>query len=266
MPRIEVAEQAGTSLDGEPRPSEDRVVVVDPAPGSDRETGAVAVLDGATEQRPGLPSGGWYAQQLGHRLHETLARAPGTDLRATLADAIDAVAREHDLRAGVSPSSTVALARWTAEVVDVLVLADSPVVLFGTTGVEIVADERLSRLRTAGRLRTRSAVESLRNHVGGFWVAEAAPDAAEHAVRARLPRAEVQTLILATDGVATGVDDYGLFDWHGLRQLADDSGPRAVLDAVRDAERSDSARTRWPRPKVHDDQAIVVVDFTTRSG
>ncbi|GAA1205920.1 protein phosphatase 2C domain-containing protein [Prauserella alba] len=261
MPRIEIAEQAGTDLAGDPRPTEDRVVV---APGNDPQSGAVAVLDGATEQRPGLPSGGWYAEQLGERLRETLRSSP--DPGRALAAAIHAVTRDHDLQASASPSSTVALACWSAEVVEVLVLADSPVAKFGTGGVEVVADERLSRLRAAGRLRTRAAVDALRNHHDGFWVAEADPAAATHAVRAQWPRSEVQTLILATDGVAAGVTDYELFDWHGLHRLAHTRGPQAVLDVVRDAEHRDRDRTRWPRPKIHDDQALVVVDFTTRSG
>lgn len=264
MPRIEIAEQAGTDLSGESRPTEDRVIVVDPEPTDDPCTGAVAVLDGATEQRPGLPNGGWYAEQLGRRLRDTLLRSSSPE--AALAAAIDAVARDHDLQAGASPSSTVALARWSTDAVDVLVLADSPVVKFGTGGIEVVADERLARLRADGRLRTRTAVESLRNHDGGFWVAEADPLAAARAVRARWPRAEVQALVLATDGAAGGVTDYELFDWRGLHQVADAYGPHAVLDAVRSAERSDVDRTRWPRPKIHDDQALVVVDFTSRSG
>ncbi|MFD6791721.1 MULTISPECIES: PP2C family serine/threonine-protein phosphatase [Prauserella salsuginis group] len=262
MPRIEIAEQAGTDLRGDPRPTEDRVVVVDS--GGEPQTGAIAVLDGATEQRPGLPSGGWYSERLAERLRETLLRS--SDPEAALAEAIDVVARDHALQAGASPSSTVALARWSPDVVDVLVLADSPVVKFGTDDVEVVADERLPRLRTAGRLRTRAAVDALRNHDGGFWVAEADPSAAAHAVQAQWPRAEVETLILATDGVAAGVTDYGLFDWHGLHRLAYTQGPQAVLDTVRDAERSDRDRTRWPRPKIHDDQALAVVDFTARSG
>lgn len=238
--------------------------MLDPIPGSGPETGAVAVLDGATERRPGLPSGGWYAQRLGGRLREALARSSNPE--SALAQAIDAVARDHDLRPRASPSSTVALARWTEDVVEVLVLADSPAVKFGATDVEVVSDDRLAQLRAAGLLSTRAAVESLRNHDGGFWVAEAEPAAAQHAVRARWPRADVRSLILATDGVSAGVDEYGLFDWHGLRRLAAASGPLAVLAAVRDAEDADRNRITWPRPKIHDDQALVVVDFTKPSG
>lgn len=260
MPRIEVADQAGTSLAGEPRPTEDRIVVVDSVAGRDPDAGAVAVLDGATEQRPGLPSGGWYAERLGVQLRAALLRS--ADPGAALAAAIDATTREHGLQPGASPSSTVALVLWTTDTVEALVLADSPVVRFGATEVEVVADHRLQQLRAAGRLRTRDAVDALRNRDGGFWVAEAEPTAATRAVRAHWARADVHSLVLATDGVAAGVDDYGVFDWRGLHRLARTAGPQAVLDAVREAERADPERTRWPRAKVHDDQALAVVDFT----
>jgi hypothetical protein len=34
-----------------------------------------------------------------------------------------------------------------------------------------------------------------------------------------------------------------------------------VLDVVRGAELSDPDGKRWPRPKPHDDQALVVLEF-----
>ena len=35
----------------------------------------------------------------------------------------------------------------------------------------------------------------------------------------------------------------------------------AVLEKVRAAERADTQRKRWPRGKVHDDQALALVEF-----
>ncbi len=93
-------------------------------------------------------------------------------------------------------------------------------------------------------------------------MAEADPDAAHEARRATWPRADVRRVLLASDGVGCGVDDYGIFpDWAAVDALAGEKGPQAVLDAVREAEESDPDGTRWPRPKVHDDQALAVVDF-----
>ncbi|MFC4001787.1 protein phosphatase 2C domain-containing protein [Prauserella oleivorans] len=257
MPRIDIAEQPGVGLDGLPRPTEDRVVVT---------TNAVAVLDGATEFRAGMLSGGWYSHRLAEYLEASLTTSPAAPLRTVLAAAIENVALTHGLRPGHSPSSTVAIARWTTETVDALVLADSPVVAFGHLGTTVVADHRLARLRHGGFLRTRADVDRLRNHEDGFWVAEADPAAASHAVCVSWPRRDVEAVLLATDGVSVGVDDYGLFDWPDVVDLARGEGAKAVLDAVRRAELADPDGVRWPRVKQHDDQALAVIDFTMDQG
>lgn len=254
--------------DGAARPTEDHVLVLD---------NAVALLDGATSLRPELPSGGWYAERLAAELAH---RLPGTeDLADVLAASIRALCERHGLEPGHSPSSTVALLRWTDDTLHGLVLADSPIVAFGPGGTRVLADERLAALpRGSGGYRDRlrsgsgygpehlaalttgtNATAAWRNVPGGFWVAEAAPEAAYHAVRASWPLSEVDSVVMATDGVACGVDDYGLFGWPELCELAIAAGPRAVLDAVRAAEHSDPDGTRWPRPKPHDDQALVLL-------
>jgi len=269
---VDVAERAGVGLDGQPRPSEDVVVAL---------PNAVVLLDGATAVLPGGRSGGWYASRLAGALAGRLTGYPAMDLADLLAAAILAVTRENDLVPGEAPSSTVAIARWSDDAVEGLVLADSPVVAVTDDGPEVLADERLARVPRTGpgyRARLRdgggygaehvaalrtaaSNVGRLRNTEGGFWVAEADPDAAYQAVRATWPRAEVRRLLLASDGVSCGVDDYGLFDWSDVVALVDAEGPQAVLDAVRAAEESDQNGERWPRPKVHDDQALAVVRF-----
>jgi hypothetical protein len=271
-PRIEVAERPGVGLDGAVRPSEDVVVVL---------PHAVVLLDGATSLDPELPSGGWYASRLAGELAGRLAGYPNTDLADLLAASIKTVARDHELVPGKSPSSTVALLRWTDTVVEGLVLADSPIVAFTHDGPSPLVDERLTTMpRGAGyrdRLASgagydenhlvalRKAVErtaTRRNVEGGFWVAEAEPDAAHYAVRATWPRDSVSTVLMASDGVACGVDTYHVFaDWSSVRDLAKAAGPEAVLDRVRAAEASDPDGARWPRPKPHDDQALVVAHF-----
>ncbi|AXB46600.1 hypothetical protein [Amycolatopsis albispora] len=252
MPVIEVAEQAGVGADGEPRPSEDHLVVLD---------NAVVLLDGATAPSPDVPSGGWYAGLLSARLADGLRAAPEADLAAVLAASIAAVAEENGLRPGESPSSTVAIVRWTADRLDGLVLADSPIVVFGRGGPQLLADHRIASLRDNGKLQTGRDVRLRRNAEGGFWVAEADPAAAGQAVTASWPLPVVETVLLATDGVSCGIDDYHLFDWPRARALARERGAHAVLKAVREAEESDPDRVRWPRPKRHDDQALAVLDF-----
>jgi len=270
--RVEVAERAGVGLDGQPRPSEDVVVTL---------PNAVVLLDGATSVLPGQRGGGWYASHLAGHLAGRLTGYPGMDLADLLAAAIQAMARENGLVPGESPSSTVAMVRWSEQTVEGLVLADSPVVAVTGAGPLVLADDRLTRVPRSGpgyrarlrdgggygedhlaALRTSATnVGRLRNTEGGFWVAEADPDAAHHAVRATWPRADVRQVLLASDGVSCGVDDYGLFDWPAVVELVAAKGPRAVLDAVRTAEEADQDGSRWPRPKVHDDQALAVVDF-----
>ncbi|MQA10512.1 MAG: hypothetical protein GEU98_18540 [Pseudonocardiaceae bacterium] len=270
MPEIQFAEQAGVGPHGATRPTEDRLVVLD---------NAVLLLDGATSLRPELPSGGWYAEQLAAELADRLTARPADDLADLLAAAIEAVRDRHGLRPGHAPSSTIAMLRWTDAQLDALVLADSPVVAFGPGGTRVLADNRLAELpRGSGGFRERlrsgagfgaghlaaltvgtSATAAWRNVDGGFWVAEAEPAAAYRAVRARWARSSVNTVLLATDGVSCAVDDYEMFSWPGLRELACAEGPQAVLDAIREAEVSDPDGRRWPRPKPHDDQAIVLI-------
>ena len=271
-PRIEVAERPGVGLDGAVRPSEDVVVVL---------PSAVVLLDGATSVDPDLPSGGWYASRLAGELAGRLTGYPDTDLADLVAAAIKTVARDHGLTPGRSPSSTVAVLRWTDDTVEGLVLADSPIVAFTTGGPSVLADRRIEALPPGGGYRQqlrsgggygenhlvalRKAVEVTarrRNTEGGFWVAEADPEAAHHAERTTWPRESLTTILIASDGVTCGIDPYGVFaDWQALHDLAVTDGPETVLDRVRAAEESDPDGTRWPRPKPHDDQALVVVRF-----
>jgi hypothetical protein len=262
-------------LDGARRPSEDVVIVL---------PNAAIVLDGATSLRAGLPSGGWYAAELAGALAGRLSGPQDTDLADLLAASIKELARQRGLRPGESPSSTVSLLRWDDHRLEALVLGDTPVVAFGGDGPQVLSDDRLAaiprgsgggyreRLRAGGgygdshleALRSGGeAMDRWRNRDGGFWVAEADPDAAYEARRARWPRADLRAVLMATDGVACGVDDYRIFpDWSAVLELAVSRGAGAVLDMVRDAERSDPDGSRWPRPKPHDDQALVLLDFT----
>src|SRR5206468_2484911 len=82
---------------------------------------------------------------------------------AALAESIADLAASHGLRPGRSPSSTVAALRWLDDRVDALVLADSPLIAFGTFGMDVVADDRLANLRDAGLLQTGAEVRRRRN-------------------------------------------------------------------------------------------------------
>ena len=123
------------------RPNEDFVGAV---------PGAVVLLDGAGI--PGTDSVcrhgvAWYSHTLGATLLGQLARDPGTDLAAVLADSIGQVSGQHrhtcDVANPISPQSTVAIIRFHEERVDFLVLADVFVVLGSSeSGPQVVTDSR----------------------------------------------------------------------------------------------------------------------------
>lgn len=232
--KIETAERAAPG-----RVSEDRILV---------RPNAVVVLDGVTSRtRPPDRNGGWYAAVLAAELDQLLDRDdPLPDL---LAEAIVRIVDRHDLVLGDSPASTVAITRWTVDSVEALVLADSPVVAFGER-TRVLQDNRLAELRP----RVANVVE-WKNREGGYWVAEADPSAAHQALTATWPRQEITEVIMATDGVSCGIDEYGLFEWDALLEKS----PESVLDEIRIAELSDAEHKKWPRFKTHDDQALVVI-------
>jgi hypothetical protein len=262
------------TLRGDRPTNQDQIVVVD---------GAAAVLDGATswlhtydEVEP--RDGGWYARMLGHAL---TARLPGrgVDLAEILAAAIADVRDAYGLRPGNSPYSTAGIVRWSDEQIELLVLGDSPAMIGTVSGTAmVVADDRLARTapdeRAAYRDHLRDGhgfdqrfagliAEVQRrerhsfNRPGGFWVAEADPAAAAHAVRRTVPISEVRTVALLSDGAAAGVTDYDLTDWIGLAAALDDAGAAAWLRSVHQAEQADPDGKRWPRTKCHDDKSVV---------
>lgn len=270
--RIQRAEADGVGPDGAVRPSEDRIAV---------SGDTVILLDGATNLVPGRRSGGWYAERLCVALESVLAADPHAALTTVLERGIAEVTERYELVPGQAPSSTVAMLRTGEQHVDALVLADSPVVVRTDGGIEVLADERLGNLpRANGGYRQRLAegggfgpehlealrsgvarTARLRNTEGGFWVAEADPAAAGQAVTQSWPRARVREALLASDGISCGVEEYGLFDWAEVFRRCAERGPRAVVDAVLAAERSDPDGLRWPRPKVSDDKAITYLEL-----
>lgn len=228
--KIETAEQGAPG-----RVTEDRIRVL---------PNAVVVLDGVTSRtRPPNRNGGWYATQLADELARLIN---DTDpLADVLHQAITNLVRQHDLVPGDSPSATAAIVRWTADTIDALVLCDTPVVAFGRS-TQVLADTRLEDLRPD------PDILRWKNKPGGYWVAEAEPVAAHHALIASWPRTEIEEVIVATDGVSCGVSEYGLFTWEQLARMP----LGEALDRIREAERGDSEHKRWPRYKTHDDQAI----------
>jgi hypothetical protein len=247
----------------------------------------VVVLDGATSIARTVRSGGWYAGVLGARLATHLSADPRRGLADMLEAAIDEVRQAYDLRPGASPSSTVTMVRWSDVLVEGLVLGDSPiVVLTRDERIIVFEDRRLARvasdrhrayrehLRAGGGFGERhrrligdlqAEERKVRNTEQGFWIAEAVPEAARRAAVARWPRHEVAAMLIATDGVASGPQHYGVpGDWRQAIELAAGSGPQELLRRIQDAEQSDRDGRCWPRPKCSDDKAAVLIEFGPR--
>lgn len=259
-------------------PSQDRTVVLPTA---------VAVLDGASAPDPVERDGGWYADQLARQIADRLADER-LDLTTVLADSIAAVTSGHRLVPGHAPSATVAMLRWNADRTDGLVLGDSSLVAFAPgRPAEEVIDDRLAAVAPAQRVAyhdrlsagggydeahrdlLRQLVGEQRRHRncrGGYWIAEADPGAAGHALVRSWPTGALSAVLLATDGVTRGIGRIGLPSWSAALELARRTSPAAVLTTVREAEAADPDGRRWPRSKRHDDQALVLVDWDGPAG
>lgn len=257
---------------GNGRTNQDHAIVTDHA---------MAVLDGATSWLPQPPGrdGGWYARVLGAaltaRLDDDHVRLP-----AIVADAIDEVRQRYGLRDEDCPTSTVAIARWTPDTVQMYVLGDSPAVAFSVDGdVHELYDARLDDVGRAERTGYRAhlsdghgydqrlaelvaelqlAERRRRNREGGYWIAGADPAAAEHGVTIEHPRDELDAVVLASDGASCAVHEYALHTWSTLRAALRDGPPARLLDSVHDAEDQDPDGVRWPRAKRHDDKTLTV--------
>ncbi|MBD0688402.1 hypothetical protein BG452_01085 [Streptomyces sp. CBMA123] len=259
-------------LAGPARPSEDRVVTTDRA---------VIVLDGVSTVTDDHPRGGWYADTLGSGIAELLTRDSDMDLRQVLATAIAAVATNHALVPGSAPASTVAIVRQRAEQIEAAVLGDSPVIAIGRDGgVHPLRDDRLAVLVDA-QPQAREYRELLRaghgfgerhcqilqelrgfqgsvvNRPGGYWIAEAVPEAGLNAITASWPADDLAEIVIATDGISAAVEEYELYSWEELARACRGDGPHAVADAIDLAERKDPAGQLWPRYKTGDDKALV---------
>ncbi|SCG14585.1 Protein phosphatase 2C [Micromonospora echinofusca] len=258
---------------GPDRPSEDRIFTTD---------NAAVVLDGASQPDASDRDGGWLADTLGREIAERLHQS-GDDLDQLLTDAITSVMKRHDLRAGAAPSTTVSIARWDSDSIDILVLGDSPVIALTHDGeLRQVRDDRLRQVARYQRQQLNragpgfgfddadqwrnltNAERTQRNQPGGYWIAEATPEAAAHAMRDRWDIQDLTAILMMTDGVSAGVDRYGQpAEWRTAVDMAL-ADPALLVDLVHDTEAEDPNGNQWPRSKRHDDKALAVIEFNRR--
>lgn len=247
-------------------PNEDRVRV---------GKNAVVVLDGASGSDTRVTVAD-YVDHLAGALIEVLDAEPDIPLPHALADAIRSTVAALRLMPGESPSSTVSIARRRYDEVDLLVLGDSPIYL-GPDG-ELLTDDRLagldlpSRTKAYERLRQgagydethRDLVHAVRaeqlpllNEPGGYWIAEARPEAAHEAVTRAAP-AGSPWLVMLTDGVDKPLRHLGVPLSDVVRRTRDE-----LEDFLRELheweEEKDSGAVELPRFKPHDDKTVAVV-------
>ncbi len=260
-----------TELVSEPgdraRPNEDFASVGLSASG---QGGSVVLLDGVTPPADGggcLHSVPWFTAHLGGALTELTVSLPDVPLTEALSRAVartaDAHARTCDLSHPRTPQATVALARWSPETVEYLVLCDATLLLASPGGtVSPVRDERLALLPRA-LLRSAATVDgTLRNKEGGFFTAAADPAVADRAVAGSVPRTEVVALAALSDGATRWTETFREGDWTSLFTLVREDGPRALVEKVRVLEDADAtARAHLGNGKTHDDATAVYVDL-----
>jgi hypothetical protein len=100
-----------------------------------------------------------------------------------------------------------------------------------------------------------------RNRDGGFWIAEADPDAASYAIVIRRNIQSTPWAVLATDGAYKTMAHLGLDDWKTLND-ASPGDLMAVLRQCQDWEENHDPEGReLPRAKRHDDKSLAVTAF-----
>ncbi|OXM43060.1 hypothetical protein [Amycolatopsis alba] len=239
---------------------------------------AVIVLDGASAFAPVPVSPSTYADTLGGTLRDHLDRDPETDLACALDDAITTTAARLGLVAGTSPSSTVTILRRRGDQVDIFMLGDNLVVLPGRT----ITDPRLAHLDIPERRHYRQRLAggtgfdgthrtllatlqrtqaARRNDPRGYWIAEADPAAAHHAIRVTVSIDDIPWAIVATDGAYTPLRHLDITDWAAISGL-DDTGLHRILTRCHNWEHDvDPDARELPRAKRHDDKTLVAISF-----
>ncbi|MFJ8945374.1 hypothetical protein ACIRG4_19445 [Streptomyces sp. NPDC102395] len=247
-------------------PNEDFASVGLPASG---QGGSLVLLDGVTPPRGGtgcLHSVPWFTARLGGALTELTVSHPDVPLAETLATAVARTSAAHagtcDLSHPRTPQATVALARWSPETVEYLVLSDAVLLLAAPDGmVTAVLDDRLDRLPRALLASAEICDAEARNKEGGFFTAAADPAVASRAVTGSVPRADVSALAALSDGAARWTETFREGDWTDLFARLRKEGPAALVRRVRELERADEERVFLGRGKRHDDATAVYAEL-----
>lgn len=239
---------------------------------------AVVVLDGASGSDTRV-SVGDYVDHLAGALVNVLDAETDMPLPHALADALRSTVAELRLMPGESPSSTVSIARRRGDEVDLLVLGDSPIYIGPDS--RPLTDDRLGQLDLPSRTKAyerlaggggyddvhRDLVRSVRaeqlpylNEPGGYWIAEARPEAAHHALIETVPMS-TPWLVMVTDGIDKPMRHLNISPATGVGCTS--SGLTDLLEQLHGWENErDPDAHRLPRFKRNDDKALAVVTFS----
>ncbi|GAA1860569.1 protein phosphatase 2C domain-containing protein [Myceligenerans crystallogenes] len=243
--------------------------------------GFAVVLDGATSvagDRSHDP--GWYAERLGEAIERAMDAT--TPLAEIVEQAIRAVRDAFHLEVASTPTSTVAIARWSHSHIDIYVLGDSVVTLLdGQGSAQVFTDDRIelvgvqeraayrAHLAAGGGFDEKHRVQLLslqreqarhRNRPGGFWIAGAEPEAARHGFSIDRARTGMVALVLASDGVEVERHPRAV-TWADLYDEVRAHGVEPVLASIQHEEALDQRGRRWPRAKLHDDKTLVLAQL-----
>ena len=246
----------------------------------------VVVLDGASVP-PGegvrcIHDAPWFVRRLGIALLDIFERGTKKSLADNLGQAIVNVNALHlncDPMNTRMPSAAVAILRENAETIEFLLLGGTAVVLDGASGVQVLTNTMFNNATT------KNQATLARQH-NGLVAADSYPvDQAEQRIRGPLhePRGvsanyrvvdyaltgtvysqEFRRVAVLSDGAARLVSLFRAMDWPEFLDSLEKIGPAALIERLRDIERSDPDGQRWPRDSIYDDATAVLCHIRSR--
>jgi hypothetical protein len=252
---------------------------------------AAWVIDGATDLH-NTPLTGWPsdAAWIAHTANQIFYAGAGENepegLRALIAHASTEAGREFTRLAGAPPSE-----KWKMPICSLLMAAETEAGIAGLDlgdcrcfaldsegqaqmigGPEEIADTETRLAADAAKaaggttlLRHEGTMDLLRrlrdgqNSQGSSWTFCLDPNCANEARTWEMRLERPAHVLLATDGFASLVDRYGVYDGAGLVRAAREKGLQELGRELRAIETADAAGSRHPRFKPSDDATALLL-------
>ncbi len=252
--------------------------------------GAAWILDGATgiaDQRvlPGPSDARWLVEEVDTALREEAcsSAAPSSVLHRVAGRTIAAFSRDalrRDAPVMDMPCAAFAMVRVRGDDIELSNLGDCLIIrrrpggaisCFGTSKVTALDEslrQEVIRLQRQGVrheeiwqrvLPLTRRNRSLMNRPDGYWTLSVSELGIDHVEVETFPAAEVDSLLLLTDGFYRLVDVYGRYTYATLFEAAHHAGLAALCAELRAIEAEDADCRRYPRLKVRDDATAVLI-------